>query len=324
MSTTGNQGVLNPGELRVELRLVDILLLASLGLLIMIEVIFRARVEGWMRLVLINGLLLVLFPSTLIFRSAGSPAFRAIARIAVCMGITSLIYNQMGRLIHSIFPFWLDSLIDTFEVGVFGIRPNVWISRFASATLTDVMMYAYVGYVPLIPLVAYYCYRSAGNRALEEYLGAITLTFLICYFLYILLPVAGPSRFLAPIDLRPDPASAISMAVEYMKSNVHLPGGAFPSAHCAATAVMCAFLFRHSRAWGALFLPVAALIYISTVYGTFHYVVDVIAGTLIAVAGITAAPRLQARMGVIMVRLGFSVDPGDHHAIPETQPGELS
>jgi len=308
----------------MELRLVDILLLVSLSLLIILEVSFMARVEGWMRLVLVNGLLLVIFPLTLVSRSGGNTTLRAIARIVVCMGITSLIYDQMGRLIHAVFPFWLDTLIDTFEVGIFGTRPNVWISRFASATLTDVMMYAYVGYVPLIPLVAFYCYRAAGKRGLEEYLGAITLTFLSCYFLYILLPVAGPSRFLPPIDLSTDPESAISLVVQYMKSNVHLPGGAFPSAHCAATAVMFVFLFRHSRTLGILSLPVVVLIYISTVYGTFHYIVDVVGGTLIAVAGVHFAPRLQARIGLIMVRLDFSVNPVEHFPIPETHAGELS
>jgi membrane-associated phospholipid phosphatase len=65
--------------------------------------------------------------------------------------------------------------------------------------------------------------------------------------------------------------------------NVHLNGGAFPGAHCAASVVMVAALGRAHRRWGNAFLDLTFLIFISTVYGRFHYVTDTISGLAVAI-----------------------------------------
>jgi membrane-associated phospholipid phosphatase len=67
----------------------------------------------------------------------------------------------------------------------------------------------------------------------------------------------------------------------------------FPSLHCAATAFLLGFDARHAphrfRIW---LLPCAGL-WVSTIYLRYHYVVDVIAGFILAAAALWMTKRLS-------------------------------
>jgi membrane-associated phospholipid phosphatase len=91
-----------------------------------------------------------------------------------------------------------------------------------------------------------------------------------------------------------------------MAGHVHLPGGAFPSAHCAASTVLLVTAFRHDRKAGRALAPVVVLIYASTVYGRFHYVVDVVAGILLALGALAVAPGMMRACDRWVLGLGVS------------------
>ncbi len=72
---------------------------------------------------------------------------------------------------------------------------------------------------------------------------------------------------------------------------------AFPSGHTAVvlTTLYYAWKSREKKLFAVLFPVVAALIF-STVYLRYHYVIDVIAGVLLAAFTIRLAPKFYASL----------------------------
>ena len=61
-------------------------------------------------------------------------------------------------------------------------------------------------------------------------------------------------------------------------------GGAFPSAHVSGAVVVCLVAWRHQRRLAYLLVPFTGSVMIATVYGRFHYVLDTLAGAVLAIA----------------------------------------
>ena len=225
-------------------------------------------------------------------RRIASMHIRSLCRIAGLLLVISFIYQEMGAIIHIIDPQWWDSWINDVETIAFGCYPTVWFQPLASHVLTEIMMFAYVMYVPLIPGIAVLCHWKGGQETLERYLTELVLAFFLCYICYFLLPVAGPSRTLQAHFIGTMDGYFFTAITDYMRSHVHLPGGAFPSAHCAASTVVLVALFRNHRRFFYALLPFVVLIYVSTVYGWFHYVSDVLGGILVGFTAIWASPKI--------------------------------
>lgn len=311
----------------VELRSVDVLVLAFFGLLVALETMFRSNLPGW-DVRIMSALLLAAGYTTAIalLGRAGNPSGSgpSIVRIALVMAVSSAIYDEVGHLIYLVFPFSWDTVIHSFDAVIFGRMPTLWFGSFAEPWLTEIMMFAYVIYLPLLPAVAYLAFRHAGREGMERYLFELTLANFLCYLGYFLLPVSGPSRALAGEFSGPLAGYFFTSVTAFMAGNIHLPGGAFPSAHCAASTIFLLVAWRHNRKAGLLVSPVVALIYISTVYGRFHYVVDAVAGILLAIAVYRIAPALMLRCDRWVFGLAFAKKSGPAFLNLGNQRGESS
>jgi membrane-associated phospholipid phosphatase len=293
--------------LRLELRIADTIIGCFILLLSLLEIVFRSNVNGWQNLVVKNAIvLLAVFGALWGIQNISSHLLQSLSRILGYSMIISFVYREMGSIIHIFFPHWLDPRINSVELTVFGGYPTEWFHTIARPWLNELMMFAYVIYGLLIPVVAFFCYKMEKKEGLERYLTQFTLTNIFCYVCYILLPVAGPSRALPPGHSVPMDGFFFTSLAEVMKANFHLPGGAFPSAHCANATIMLAAVYRIHRKAGLAFSPFVLLIYVSTVYGRFHYVTDVLAGISTALFVIWTAPKLQSAFGCRLVRWEFS------------------
>ena len=67
----------------------------------------------------------------------------------------------------------------------------------------------------------------------------------------------------------------------------------FPSGHAAVAAVVQWYSFQYVPLLGRWLLPLTASLLLSTVYLGYHYAVDVVAGLLLAVAGLLLAGLLD-------------------------------
>jgi len=134
------------------------------------------------------------------------------------------------------------------------------------------------------------------RQEFHHYVSVVSFVFYACYLTYIFVPVIGPrigQRDMVPMDLPPEvPAHAEWVVPESVQGGVfyrvmvfiyhhfETPGAALPSSHVAIALVTVYFSFLYLRKIRWLHLAVAILLCCSTVYGRYHYVVDVAAGVL--------------------------------------------
>ena len=69
---------------------------------------------------------------------------------------------------------------------------------------------------------------------------------------------------------------------------------AFPSLHTAVSTVALVYAWRFVRPWFWILVPFVLGLWVSTIYLRHHYVVDLIAGWLLAPLAVWVAPRLDA------------------------------
>ncbi len=185
-----------------------------------------------------------------------------------------------------------DAAVQGWEQGLFGTQPaRVWIRAWPSPALSWLLHAGYLSYYLILaaPLVLWLARRRA---AAERVVLAIMVTFYACFTVFLLFPVAGPRYAFAPAD-NAATRTAIARAAQRLLDNGAAWGTAFPSSHVAASLASSLATLREWREPGAAFLVLAVLLSLGTVYGQFHYALDVLAGAAVA-GGVLAAVRGRA------------------------------
>jgi len=111
----------------------------------------------------------------------------------------------------------------------------------------------------------------------KEMQFVLIFTMLCCYIIAIILPVKGPTDY-HPM-LFPESRGMVAI-MDFLFANGDLDGGAMPSSHVAGALVIVIYVFKYLRPWFwatlGLFIPMM----FSTVYNSYHYVTDIIAGLI--------------------------------------------
>lgn len=111
----------------------------------------------------------------------------------------------------------------------------------------------------------------------NEMLFILMFTMLGCYIIAVIFPVKGPTDYHSL--LFPEPRGMVAI-MDFLFRNGDLDGGAVPSSHVAGALVVVIYAFRYLRRWfwaaSGLFVPLT----FSTVYNSYHYASDIIAGLI--------------------------------------------
>ncbi|MDX2120986.1 MAG: phosphatase PAP2 family protein [Gemmatimonadota bacterium] len=195
-----------------------------------------------------------------------------------------------------------DAAIQHWELRLFGgeVSRTWWQaapSRFWSTALHAV----YFAYYPIVlgpPIL----FLARGRRAAaERSVLWLMATFLSCYLVFLLYPVAGP-YYEYP---RPDAAFLDNWAARLVYATLSKGsayGAAFPSSHVAATLVAAAAAWFGSRKLGAVLAGPALLLTIGVVYCQMHYAVDAVAGVLVAGVVVLLGWRRERDAGTAVPR----------------------
>ena len=127
----------------------------------------------------------------------------------------------------------------------------------------------------------------SGEAAFGELLLLLSTVLLGSYLFFILLPVDSPyylSQRLGP----PLSGHFFFDLVHQMSALGGARGGAFPSAHVSGAVVVSLVAWRHQRRLAYLLVPITGSVMLATVYGRFHYVLDTLAGAVLAFAVVAA------------------------------------
>ena len=210
-------------------------------------------------------------------------------------------YTWAGRVLHVYFPAQrsIDGLLIRWEERLFG-QPSLYWARHGGRRLTEVMHVLYAGYYLYTPLVGLPLHLTGRLRDFESMSFAVLFGYLVSYSLFTLVPVWGPRWGLVQAGLL-EPSRQIlqgywttSVMNRIMYQGVAHKGGAMPSSH-SSTAVV--FLVWSWRIWGPeggiVALIAVAGMWAGSIYGRYHYLLDVLVGALLGLLSVQLADALH-------------------------------
>ncbi len=281
------------------LQALDVFVLAWLLLFSILTVIFHSNIKDAWVLILKNAACgLIYLGAAYLHQRASQPWLKFVIRAAAVPLIFAYLFVSALPLQLIIWKNWQDQTILNLEQAVFGVQPTVWLQKLISPVLTEWMMFSYVIYVPIYPILCGILYFRRSERHMEDYLFILGITNFVCDTGFILFPVAGPLYKIADQYTVPLKGYFFTFWGEFIRNHVHDIGGCIPSPHCAVATVMWATAFRYHRPTFYLLSPIIVSLYVSAFYGRFHYLTDVVIAILAAWLVIRSVPYLMKRWNV--------------------------
>jgi membrane-associated phospholipid phosphatase len=180
----------------------------------------------------------------------------------------------------------LDARIVALEQSVLGLNVHaVW--WHAMPWLRGAMELLYFGYFPGELLILGYVAWRMEAAAFRELLLRGVLTYLVCDTIYLAIPTLGPRAVQAGLEA--NAAGHAGGVFQFMNDALRnfgdSPGTAFPSSHVAGIlTVAIAARATGNRLFGNVMTALGAGVSVATVYTQNHYLLDALAGAVLAVA----------------------------------------
>ncbi len=219
----------------------------------------------------------------------------------VTYGSVQITYFMFLKLLPLVNPRSLDLGLYGLDLRLFGAEPAIYLDRFVNPATTEWFAFFYFSYFLVLALhVLPILFLSRQRQLLSEFAFGMILLFCIGHTLYMLVPGYGPYKAMPEVFQH-----HLSPGIWWnTTSDLVARSGAqkdiFPSLHTAAPTFLVLFSFhRRGELPFRYTWPVVAFfainIVIATMFLRWHYVIDVVAGLLLAVTAHTLAVRVTAR-----------------------------
>ncbi len=206
-----------------------------------------------------------------------------------------VLYETLGDLILAARGPARDDLLIAAARALFGVDVTVWMQRFVRPGLSTLFYLAYTTYY-FLALALGVLFWLRDKATLRRYIFTLTFVYLVSYAGYFVLPALGPRSALAGSHTVPLETTAVSRAISGTLDELeHTKFDVFPSGHTMIALTVLLVSFRRARDFFWWVLPIAVCLVISTVYCRYHYVVDVIAGAVLALIAVPVGDRLYDR-----------------------------
>ena len=163
-------------------------------------------------------------------------------------------------------------LSGTFHLGQAGYLPLSELER--DIPMLDWTIWIYAATFPLIFKMVYeiQC-EQAFNKAFYSFYILLALSIVV----FIIYPVAYP-REMYPLM----PGQTLHYSMFWLIRSIDAPTNCFPSLHVSLSYLFSFFVFHESRSKGIFYFLFATAIAVSTLTTKQHYIVDVVAGFILA------------------------------------------
>jgi membrane-associated phospholipid phosphatase len=257
-----------------------------IGIILMVIILFYPRFpNGWALFTLFIPLFMLAFAlSKLRVRWKEKKAVRFICNFSPIFFVITL-YEGLADLI----PFLrtrVDELLIKIDFALFGVHPTIWLERYSSIWLTDLLSLAYASYyfLPVILITTLYF------RGKKEEFAVTIFTLLLGYYIsflgYMAMPAIGPRFTLISLQKTPIKGGVITEFIIHILNLLErTKHDCFPSGHTQIVLISVWFAYQYRRFLYWIFLPIIIALIFSTIYLRYHYVIDIVAG--VAFAGIT-------------------------------------
>ncbi|GEM_PF-2231922 len=202
-----------------------------------------------------------------------------------------LLFGEFTYLATLVFPFGVEKYLIASDLWLFGQPPHQFIQTYVPWWGIELMAFAYWSYYPLIFGITWRYYSSrpakaAGTGSSElsfvAFMNRLCLAFYLCYLLFIIIPARSPRHALNLNEQLQLTGGIFYNLIATMQNYVSVVGAAFPSSHVVVTWVAALTLWdKHRIAFWSL-MPLVIALTLSIFVLQYHYVLDAVAGVILA------------------------------------------
>jgi len=280
--------------MRPALKPVDLLSIVFIALLAIVTLVSLSVVSNWPQFIFKYSVFaLIIISLAALDRNTSGRTFVNILHAFIPIVIIILVFNSLGELIPRIRHQYYDNDLIRIDYALFGAHPTVWMERFNTVLLTGLLQIAYISYYFMPIALGTFLFLKKKQYEFDSAVFTICLCFYLSYIGYLLVPAVGPRFTLNQVqtmELQTGPLSQwIQSTLDGLEQN---KTDAFPSGHTAVALVSLFYAWKYREKvlfW--ILVPAVSALIVSTVYLRYHYVVDVIAGVLLAALTILIAPK---------------------------------
>ncbi len=299
--------------------LIDVLFIGYMVLFSILILFFHNGVAGWGFYILVHFAIIYLIIHFVPILASSESGFLKFLRWFYPVILFVFNYKEINSFTHIIFNDWVDLVVMNFEKYIFGVHPTLWMEKFTSPLLTEIMKFDYFTYYLMVWVSAGVLYVKGSRRDYVRFLSTVCIAFYICYIGFIFFPVRGPrytiydkytkdyevtvKDYYGPF-VENDVADKKTMALDgYFFTDMQdsimrygsLHGGCMPSSHVAVAFVCLMMMWLYKRKIFYVYLPLVSLLCVSVVYNRYHYISDVIAGLIVGVFSLFLTPILLVK-----------------------------
>jgi membrane-associated phospholipid phosphatase len=193
-----------------------------------------------------------------------------------------------------------DQALMAIDQRLFGFQASLVLQRIISSRLTAWMTFAYFFHVINIPLVGCFIYLRRPRARFREMMSGLMVVSFFGLLGYLLVPAIGPMY-----TLRNQYTVPLSHSIWMFNRNVDFMDFArirrdvFPSLHVAISFVVWLYAYRNSKRLFWILSPLILSLWLSTLYLRYHYLIDVVAGLVLAPLSFLLANWMFSRWGDI-------------------------
>jgi membrane-associated phospholipid phosphatase len=208
-------------------------------------------------------------------------------------------FEELANLMTLVTPHWQDPKLIGFDHWLTGVHPSVWLEQFATPFRNEAMQLVYFTYFTYLLIVGLVLYVRREWLAYWSVMSYSMAGYSIGYLIAVFFPIESPWFAMAGWWKGPLTGGPFTALMTFIEHYGRVRGAAFPSAHITgATAAMWgAWRFRRWLFWAML--PVFVPMCVSTIWGRYHYVADVLAGLLAGTLGYLIGSWLMKRKGAV-------------------------
>jgi membrane-associated phospholipid phosphatase len=207
-----------------------------------------------------------------------------------------LLFNTLEPLIEALRGGPRDGLLIAADRALFGVDVTVWMQRLVRPGLNDLFYMFYVTYY-FIALTLAGVLWVRDRTAARRFIFTLMVVYYVSYAGYFAVPALGPRSAQASeytVSLVTTPvARAINDTINRLEKTKF---DVFPSGHTMISVAVLLVAWKRARDVFWCLLPVASGLILATVYCRYHYVIDVIAGTVLAVATVPIGDWIYERL----------------------------
>jgi len=312
-------------RIRFGLRLEDLVALTFFLLNLILRIVFRGLGSGNFSpadvLIIIPAVTLLLAKEMVHYFMAGDgergggsespwdfvgPFLEIIRDWSPFLIILLMYYTLWGNATHLMVTTDRDQALMAIDQRLFGFQASLAMQRFITPGLTTWMSFAYFYHLINIPLIALFIYVWRGRKPFREMMSGIMVVSFFGLMGYLLVPAIGPiytlrAQYTVPLH---QSLSVLNREVDFMDF-ARIRRDVFPSLHVAISFVAWLYAFRNSKKLFWILSPLILSLWVSTIYLRYHYLIDVVAGLILAPLSFLLANWLFRRFGEIPISLAI-------------------